>query len=81
MDNLDYNKVFATKTKQIAISIIKEFSQIPYNEAFSVIRKQVYRSSTSMAAITEQCVEQDQKLNALQNYPSLLKKPTKLYSG
>ena len=50
MDNLDYNKVFATKTKQIAISIIKEFSQLPYNEAFSVIRKQVYRSSTSMAA-------------------------------
>lgn len=34
MDNLDYNKVFATKTKQIAISIIKEFSQLPYNEAF-----------------------------------------------
>lgn len=50
MDNLDYNKVFATKTKQIAINIIKEFSKPPYNEAFSVIRKQVYRSSTSMAA-------------------------------
>ncbi|VXC30201.1 Four helix bundle protein [Chryseobacterium sp. 8AT] len=50
MDNLDYNKVFATKTKQIAISIIKEFSKLPYNEAFSVIRKQIYRSSTSMAS-------------------------------
>ena len=50
MDNDGYNKVFASKTKFLAIAIIKEFSKLPYNEAFSVIRKQVYRSSTSRAA-------------------------------
>jgi len=50
MDNADYNKIFASKTKLLAIMIIKEFSKIPYNEAFSVIRKQIFRSSTSMAA-------------------------------
>ena len=48
--DVDYNALFAQKTKQIAITIIKEFSIIPYTEAFSVIRKQIYRSSSSMAA-------------------------------
>lgn len=51
--DVDYNALFAQKTKQIAITIIKEFSIIPYKEAFSVIRKQIYRSSSSMAAIIE----------------------------
>lgn len=50
MDNIDYNTIFASKTKFLAITIIKEFSKLPHNEAFSVIRKQIYRSSTSMAA-------------------------------
>ncbi|MBB6332342.1 four helix bundle protein [Chryseobacterium sediminis] len=50
MDSPDYNTIFASKTKQLAIIIIKELSKQPYNEAFSVIRKQIYRSSTSMAA-------------------------------
>lgn len=50
MDTPDYNAIFASKTKQLAIIIIKELSKLPYNEAFSVIRKQIFRSSTSMAA-------------------------------
>ncbi|KFF08985.1 hypothetical protein IX38_00245 [Chryseobacterium luteum] len=50
MDNMDYNTIFADKTKQLSITIIKELSKLPYNEAFAVIRKQIYRSSTSMAA-------------------------------
>lgn len=32
------------------ITIIKELSGLPYHEAFSVIRKQICRSSTSTAA-------------------------------
>ena len=50
MDNADYNQLFASKTKQLAISIINELSNLPYQEAFAIIRKQIYRSSTSMAA-------------------------------
>ncbi|UKB79407.1 four helix bundle protein [Chryseobacterium sp. MEBOG07] len=50
MDSPDYNAIFASKTKQLAIIIIKELSKLPYNEAFAVIRKQIFRSSTSMAA-------------------------------
>ena len=50
MDSPDYNTIFASKTKQLAVTIIKELSKQPYNEAFSVIRKQIYKSSTSMAA-------------------------------
>ena len=45
MDSVDYNKLFASKTKQLAVTIIQELSKLPYQEAFSV-----YRSSTSMAA-------------------------------
>ncbi|ASW76479.1 hypothetical protein IQ37_00730 [Chryseobacterium piperi] len=48
--NPDYNQLFALKTKQLAVSIINELSSLPYQEAFAVIRKQIYRSSTSMAA-------------------------------
>ncbi|MET3535441.1 four helix bundle protein [Chryseobacterium limigenitum] len=50
MDSVDYNKLFASKTKQLAVTIIQELSKLPYQEAFAVIRKQIYRSSTSMAA-------------------------------
>jgi len=50
MDSIDYNQLFASKTKELAITIILELSKLPYNEAFSVIRKQIFRSSTSMAA-------------------------------
>jgi len=50
MDSVDYNKLFSSKTKQLAVTIIQELSKLPYQEAFSVIRKQIYRSSTSMAA-------------------------------
>ena len=33
MDSPDYNTIFALKTKQLAIMIIKEFSKLPPNEA------------------------------------------------
>lgn len=38
MDKINYNTVFAAKTKQLAITIIRELSRIPYDEAFSVIK-------------------------------------------
>lgn len=50
MNSTDYNQLFASKTKELAITIVLEFSKLPYNEAFSIIRKQIFRSSTSMAA-------------------------------
>jgi four helix bundle protein len=50
MDKINYNTVFAAKTKQLAITIIRELSRIPYDEAFFVIKKQIYCSSTLMAA-------------------------------
>jgi len=42
MNSPDYNTIFASKTKQLAITIIKELSKLPYSEAFSVIRKQIF---------------------------------------
>lgn len=70
MDSPDYNTIFALRTKQLAIMIIKELSKLPPNEAFSVIRKQIFRSSTSMALIIELCAEQDQKLSGFLKYLS-----------
>lgn len=46
----DYNQVFRERTKKLCISIIKTLSVLPYSDDLSVIRKQIYRSSTSVAA-------------------------------
>ena len=46
----DYNQIFRDRTKQLCLSIIKELSILPYSEHLSAIRKQIYRSSTSVAA-------------------------------
>lgn len=46
----NFNQVFRERTKQLCIAIIKNLSVLPYSEDLSVIRKQVYRSSTSVAA-------------------------------
>lgn len=46
----DYNQIFRERTKKLCISMIKSLSVLPYSDDLSVIRKQVYRSSTSVAA-------------------------------
>ena len=50
MSNLDCNEIFRDRTKKLCVSIIKTLSVLPYSEDLSVIRKQIYRSSTSIAA-------------------------------
>lgn len=50
MGNLDYNQIFRDRTKKLCVSIIRILSVLPYSEDLSVIRKQIYRSSTSVAA-------------------------------
>lgn len=47
---MDYNQIFADRTKKLTISIINELSELPYSDKVSVIRKQIFRSSTSVAA-------------------------------
>lgn len=46
----DFNQVFRERTKKLCVSIIRSLSILPYSEDLSVIRKQIYRSSTSVAA-------------------------------
>ena len=50
MSNLDYNQIFRDRTKKLCVSIMRTLSVLPYSEDLSVIRKQIYRSSTSVAA-------------------------------
>ena len=50
MSNLDYNQIFRDRTKKLCVSIIRTLSILPYSEDLSVIRKQIYQSSTSIAA-------------------------------
>src|SRR5690606_13456148 len=45
-----YNQIFRERTKKLCLSIIKSLSVLPYSEDLSVIRNQIYRSSTSVAA-------------------------------
>lgn len=47
---MDYNELFKERTKKLAIGVISSFSSLPYSDAISVIRKQIIRSSTSVAA-------------------------------
>lgn len=49
MEN-SYNQIFAKRTKALTIQIINGLSDLPYSDKVSVIRKQIFRSSSSTAA-------------------------------
>lgn len=47
---MDFNQVFRDRTKNFSISIIRSLSSLPYSDDLSIIRKQIIRSATSVAA-------------------------------
>ncbi|MFP3593038.1 four helix bundle protein [Chryseobacterium sp. SIMBA_038] len=47
---MDFNQIFRDRTKNFSISIIKSLSSLPYSDGLSIIRKQIIRSATSVAA-------------------------------
>jgi len=47
---IDFNQIFKDRTKQFSILVIKTLSSLPYSDDVSIIRKQIIRSSTSVAA-------------------------------
>ncbi|OJU50690.1 MAG: four helix bundle protein [Bacteroidales bacterium 45-6] len=47
---MDYNTLFQTRTKELALAIIRQLSKVKYSDEVSVIRKQIFRSATSVAA-------------------------------
>ncbi len=49
MEN-NYNQIFAQRTKTLAINIINSLSDLTYSDKVSVIRKQIFRSASSVAA-------------------------------
>ncbi|MDR6514879.1 four helix bundle protein [Chryseobacterium camelliae] len=49
MEN-NYNQIFAQRTKALAVKIINDLSDLPYSDKVSVIRKQIFRSASSVAA-------------------------------
>ena len=48
--DMDYNQMFRERTKNFSILVIKSLSSLSYSDDVSVIRKQIIRSSTSVAA-------------------------------
>lgn len=50
MSNMDFNQIFRDRTKKFSILIIKSLSSLPYSDDISIIRKQIIRSATSVAA-------------------------------
>ena len=50
MMEINYNQIFAKRTKALAIKIINELTELPYSDKVSVIRKQIFRSASSTAA-------------------------------
>jgi four helix bundle protein len=47
---IDYNQVFRERTKKFSILVIRSLSPLPYSDDVSIIRKQIIRSATSVAA-------------------------------
>lgn len=47
---MDFNQVFRERTKKFSIAIIRTLSVLPYSDDVSIIRKQIIRSSSSVAA-------------------------------
>lgn len=47
---MDFNQVFRERTKKFSIAIIRTLSVLPHSDDVSIIRKQIIRSSTSVAA-------------------------------
>ncbi|PRA97682.1 four helix bundle protein [Chryseobacterium sp. MYb7] len=49
-DRADFNQIFRERTKSFSITIIKTLSSLPFSDDISIIRKQIIRSATSVAA-------------------------------
>ncbi|WP_294294472.1 four helix bundle protein [uncultured Chryseobacterium sp.] len=47
---MDFNQLFRERTKQFSTAVIRSLSPLLYSDDLSVIRKQIIRSSTSVAA-------------------------------
>ncbi len=47
---MDFNQIFRDRTKKFSVSIIQSLSPLPYSDDLSIIRKQIMRSATSVAA-------------------------------
>ncbi len=46
----NYNQIFAKRIKDLAVEIINGLSELPYSDKNSVIRKQIFRCSSSSVA-------------------------------
>ncbi|WP_374464953.1 four helix bundle protein [Chryseobacterium sp.] len=49
-DRVDFNQIFRERTKSFSIAVIRTLSSLPYSDDVSIIRKQIIRSATSVAA-------------------------------
>ncbi len=46
----EYNDIFRGRTKKLALEIVREMAKVKFSDEVSVIRKQIIRSATSVAA-------------------------------
>jgi len=49
-DMMEYNDIFRGRTKKLALEIVREMAKVKFSDEVSVIRKQIIRSATSVAA-------------------------------
>lgn len=49
-DMMEYNDIFRERTKKLALEIVREMAKVKFSDEVSVIRKQIIRSATSVAA-------------------------------
>jgi len=49
-DMMEYNDIFRERTKKLALEIVRKMAKVKFSDEISVIRKQIIRSATSVAA-------------------------------
>jgi len=49
-DMMEYNDIFRGRTKKLTLEIVREMAKVKFSDEVSVIRKQIIRSATSVAA-------------------------------
>ena len=50
MKQEEFNEIFRNRTKRLSLEIIRQLTDIPFNDAVGIMRKQLIRSTTSVAA-------------------------------
>lgn len=81
MKQEEFSEQFGNRTKHLALSIIEMVGDLSDSDALGVLRKQLIRSATSVAANSGPCVGQDPSGKDIPNCALSWRRLTRLCFG